>query len=373
MNIVIVCSCLEAGKDGVGDYCYTLSEQLYKLGHTVHLLSWNDPYVTESKMESNHKILRLPRSYKKCKRTQIASKWLKEISPELISIQIVSYGFQKKGILLDHCYFRKLTKGIKTHIHFHELWIGTEANATWKSQLVGIIQRYCLVTLVKFVRPYRVTTSIELYLLLLGEMRVSVSVLPIFSNISYVPEVLGNNESKFSIEICSRLGIMDLDSRLKVVMFGRIYPMIDLSTRLATIKEQNQNKSILCIHLGRTSQESILNLMKICESVGVEFLSLGEMEPQQISCVIRMSDFGCSLMSGVFSLKSGANHALFEHGKKVFYIDDFLLPNGLDPLDYKRHPGLFSGFNEIEDFKVDPQKEKFGALFVAQKMMELCQ
>lgn len=373
MNIAIVCSCLEPGKDGVGDYTYLLASKLDNLGHIVYLISWNDRYVNVPQESSDSKVLQLPQSTSKIERYRTANQWIKYKKIDIFSIQIVSYGYHTKGLFMDHYYLKLLCHGYKTHLHFHELWVGMESHASFKNRCLGWVQRKCLVSFILYLQPDHITTSIELYQLLLLQQNIKATILPIFGNIQKaILSSLDIQSNDFpSIQILkSKVGDQQM---LKVVFFGRIYPLVDLGIRIKEIKRQYTISPILCVQLGRTSPESIENLQKTCKEVGIDFVSLGGLEPNEVSAVLQFCDIGCSLMSGVFALKSGANHALFEHGKKVFYLDDFPLPSYLKPMDYINHNGLFCTFTAGMGFQLNSENESLGSESIAKKWLEICQ
>ena len=66
MRLLFLCSCLEPGRDGVGDHARLLAGACSKQGATVALLAANDPFISapaESILETRNgpaPILRLP-------------------------------------------------------------------------------------------------------------------------------------------------------------------------------------------------------------------------------------------------------------------------------------------------------------------------
>ena len=62
MNIVFLCSSLEPGRDGVGDYTRRLAQECAARGHVCRMVALHDPHVTAEiqTREGDVRLMRLP-------------------------------------------------------------------------------------------------------------------------------------------------------------------------------------------------------------------------------------------------------------------------------------------------------------------------
>ena len=128
MNITFVCSALESGRDGVGDYCRRLGGALVGLGHEVHLIALHDKWINEIQTEKyqNLSVLRIPAETWMSQVLFITQESIRTLRPDWLSLQYVCYGFHPKGLAWRwNPLFRNLANLVpRRHLMFHELWIG---------------------------------------------------------------------------------------------------------------------------------------------------------------------------------------------------------------------------------------------------------
>src|SRR5580658_3949348 len=166
MKILFVCSSLEPGRDGVGDYTRLLAWEAVRLGHTCGIIALNDSYVTER----SETIIKGERGKIPCLRLPAASAWAERIGPaknfrdrfepDWISFQIVPYGLDDRGILAALIpIFFELTANCSLHLMFHELWTGGVGLSQIRRRLMGAIQRRSLKRMISDLQPRLVTTS----------------------------------------------------------------------------------------------------------------------------------------------------------------------------------------------------------------------
>ena len=105
MVILFLTSCLEPGKDGVGDYTRLLAAECIRRHQACSIMALNDPYVSQP-VESTESVdgiplstLRLPARLSWEKRVELAVAFRAQRSVDWISLQFVSYGFNRKGIV----------------------------------------------------------------------------------------------------------------------------------------------------------------------------------------------------------------------------------------------------------------------------------
>ena len=93
MRILFLCSCLEPGRDGVGDYTRRLAEECAMLGHECALAALNDSFVrtTSEEKQGGLPTLRLARGSD----YGAVADFRKKFAPDWISLQLVAYGLHQ--------------------------------------------------------------------------------------------------------------------------------------------------------------------------------------------------------------------------------------------------------------------------------------
>jgi hypothetical protein len=104
MKILFLLGSLEENKNGVADYVLNLTECLTKMGHEIAIISINDHKYITSKNEgikhvSNSKI-RLSSNLPINKKVSIINDFVFNFKPHWVSLQFVSFAFQKKGLTI---------------------------------------------------------------------------------------------------------------------------------------------------------------------------------------------------------------------------------------------------------------------------------
>src|ERR1700679_2438430 len=104
MRIAFICSSLEPGRDGVGDYTRRLAGELIRQKHPSVIIGLNDTKISEIMSGSQEMegtpipVLRLPSMLPWKERETIARKWLNDFDPDWVSLQYVCFGFHIKGL-----------------------------------------------------------------------------------------------------------------------------------------------------------------------------------------------------------------------------------------------------------------------------------
>ena len=193
MKIAFLCSTLEPGRDGVGDYTRRLAGELIRQGHPSVLVAVNDSCVSKKMLESQEiegtaiSVLRLPRIMPWPQRTAEARDWLQACNPDWTSLQFVAFGFHRKGLCLGlGKKLAAINSNASWHVMFHELWLGVGEKSPLKHRIVGALQRMFIRDMLRRLRPQVVHTQAEAYRQVLSRDKVAASVLPLISNVPYV-------------------------------------------------------------------------------------------------------------------------------------------------------------------------------------------
>lgn len=359
MRIAFITSCLEPGRDGVGDYTRLLAEECVRQGHECCLISLNDRLLTQLSQSRiavdgvKIPMLRLPANMPWNYRNASIKELLASFKPEWVSLQFVPYGFQDKGITIGLSkWLRPLVQGRRMHMMFHELWIGQYVGAAPKDRLIGFVQKFVILRLVKQLQPSIIHTSNSVYIRMLQQLGISARHLPLFGAIP----IGDKNGDDWLFPELQKLGLdVQTGNRSQFWLFGffgtlhPIWPAEPLFTYLHQAGIQHQRRiaiiSIGCLGAGEQLWESLSKTYS-CQFV---FLRLGEQLPTKISEFFNSIDFSIATSCYLLIGKSATVAAMLEHGLPVIVNrDDIQLSLGLTiPQDYE--PLLYKMDSRLPD------------------------
>ncbi|MFT4154360.1 hypothetical protein [Parafilimonas sp.] len=322
MNIIFLCSSLEPGQDGVGDYTRKLAGALIKLGNQAAIAALHDKsihkgYAEECQHDEDVQVpvIRFSNLFSWKARIAKANDYINRFSPEWISLQYVPYGFSKKGLpfYLPHI-IKQLGKNCKWHIMFHEIWTGISALSPIKHKMYGFFQKQVCANLIQMLSPQKITTTNRLYQLALRKKKIYAEVMPLFSNIANGPA-----DHHFLQQIEKENHIHFSDASLLVIgIFGTLYPVAKLYAEIpAHIQKTGAGKKIALVFIGRNNHPGELGKIKKALHNPVQIIELGEMEAAKVSTVFSILHEAILCTPVEHIGKSGAFAALIYHGVKV--------------------------------------------------------
>lgn len=316
MNILFFCGSAEPGKDGVGDYTRRLCFGLIRLGHNARIVSLCDQKVTiftNQKQEAEGvevTVDRIPISSPNQQRLLWSNEILTEFQPDWISLQFVPYSFNKKGLpFWLPSFLNKLKGKHKWHIMFHELWIGMDSNATFKSKFIGLLQRGIVLNLLKSKDKIIIYTQTDLYQSKIADLGFKAQILPLLSNIGKTKE--------------SNAQINNNNVEIKFCIFGNIHfgapveKFVDeLKQVLFICKEKRILKFIFIGHCGVAIEEwkKVLSVHKI------NFEITGFVTDTEISTILSSCQYGISTTPYILNQKSGSLAAMLDHQLPVLCV-----------------------------------------------------
>ncbi len=323
MKIMFIVGSLEEKKNGVADYVLNLRNVLLNLGHQVVVISINDTkYVTNNNQrltqESNLKI-RISNNLPFKNKIKLINQITEQFKPDWISLQFVSFAYQKKGLPFSLIYLLKGIKEYKLHFMFHELWIDHQNSIEFKKKVLGKFQEICIKIILNKLKPQLITTSIHTYLSKL--QKYNPHLLPLFGNIKPIKNEHSNA----------------LKKEINVVFFGSFSPNIpDFITQLIWLKNYAKvNKLDIKFNVignnGIHKDDSFLQIKNILGRYALNYI--GEKNAEQISELFFNADIGVSRADYNYFGKSGSTLAMLEHGLPVllrgnepqlFFNDDVL-------------------------------------------------
>jgi hypothetical protein len=335
MKVLFLCSSMEPGRDGVGDYTRRLGCELIRQGHDCRIIALNDrhyksPEAIEERQEdegTSISVLRFGAQLPWNSRAEHARAWVDSFSPDWISLQYVSYGFHSKGLPLwwNRKFPQLLPDGVKLHVMFHELWIGADTSALFKNRMIGQLQHYCLRNLLRAAQPSMVSTSNTTYAAMLRDgCSVDAHILPLFGNLP----VAGGQD--FDCNLIGELRICRPDeSRDSIwigIIFGSIQKEWDPQTLLTTLFKEcsNVGKRLVIISVGRLGAAGEFLWRRMSEefSDAAQYVKLGEQPAKRISSLLQLSDFGIATSPMQLIGKSGSAAAMIDHGLPVIVSRD---------------------------------------------------
>jgi hypothetical protein len=326
-RIVLLCSGLEEGRNGVGDHCRLLAKHLSARGIECCLVALNDLDVQETvevadaAVGADPWIVRIPHRLTASQRLRVASDVLARFRPDWVSLHFVCYGFDVKGLAYREVWWLpSLLRGYRLHVMFHETWVGHGVFRTRKDTIVGGLQRLIIFILLKRLKPRVISTSNEYYMREFEGLGFPTTLLPIFGNIPIAPatavpwiytEIHANGGPDLAAErACYWLfGI-----------FGGIveqWPAKPLLAKLCRSAEQNGRRVIVAV-IGKTSERiEALKTSWTQRFPSIIVLILGQRSPVEISQFFTTIDFGLT-SHPIYTLgKSGGVAAMLEHGLPV--------------------------------------------------------
>ena len=331
MKTIFLCSSLEPGRDGVGDYTRRLAGQLLIRGYQTSIIALNERILklsesNEIQIDSGQEIqvLRLSSALTWEKRVLKAKSYVDSFDPDFISLQYVPYGFQDKGLPFQLSSHLKAVSGnIKCHIMFHELWLGIRKNSSIKDKIYGHLQVNIVKNLVKTLTPCSISTSSKLYQLELKRRNIPSNILPLFSNI----EIL-EPDYRFIDSVYSKMNLNERCNYTLIGIFGTLYRHEYLQGIIYQqhLKSNKENKKIAILFFGRIGNHTEYNRLKNIFQDQVEFVHLGELSERQISSILQILDKAISCTPFEYLEKSGVYAAFRLHNLEVLTAKSHDLP-----------------------------------------------
>jgi hypothetical protein len=337
MRLLFLCSSLEPGRDGVGDYSRRLAQECAKLGHACALIALNDSHVAapiEVVEPDGLATLRLPPGAD----IAPAVAYRERFAPDWISLQLVAYGLHPKGLLFAAtARLQTLIGRVPLHLMLHELWLGNDAVPRLRHRVMGWMQKSSLGQLLARLRPALVTTTNPVYAALLKTIGVDAGILPLFGNI---PIAAGE---PLPDDIANRLRPL---SDWTGLFFGGLYrewrpePFFGRLARAA----RTAGRSVGLVQIGNPGGEgdAIWSGLERDYAATFNFIRLGPQPAPVVSAMMQLADFGIAASPWSVIGKSGAATLMLEHGLPVIVTrDDFqprvtvTLPPTTDPLVHR--------------------------------------
>ncbi|HEX2099160.1 MAG TPA: hypothetical protein VHF69_00770 [Candidatus Synoicihabitans sp.] len=357
LRIAFLCSSLNPGGDGVGDYVRCLAAACARRGHSVLAIALHDRAVAARHEEtdtSGATWLRLPARSPWSQRIAATRERVAALGADVISWQFVSYGFHPKGFLEPA--LLELARAVRApaqQVMLHELWIGLATGEPVKNRWMGWWQRRGLLRWLHEVQPNVLHTSNAAYVAALAEQGWRAEILPLFGNIPI--QLVARYHARETVDALFPNSTSE-DQMLVALTFGTLHPQWDPMPTArgwaATAKKLRRPPALLIT--GRTGPRSKL-VQQVFADASVRTIVLGERAADEISRLLQGVD--CGIVAHPWALlgKSGVATAMREHGLPILVPrDDWHLRDrvsaavAIDPLC--RRPDQLGSATEITDW-----------------------
>jgi len=284
LKVCIISGTYNPGKCGISDYIDLLSEKLRNLNHKVI-------HTSVYHADQHNDFIQDYPNY------------------DLYSIQFAPYAFSSNGVINKS--ILKLAKCLntqKTHINFHEIWIGSYPRASLKERLTGFRQKLKILNFIKHLNPNFITSTNAAAIDRLALAGIKADYLYLFGNIPHSPthRLEGKKTCNFAI-------------------FGTPYENFPYYLLAQKTKELSEtlNLPINIYVIGIQREKKGLNRIKnFSDEYGFSLVECGELSAEQISKELAQCDFGISTTPYDVIGKSGATAAMLEHRLPLIVYDD---------------------------------------------------
>lgn len=335
MRLMFVCGCLEPGCDGVGDYVVRLGTALVSPHMEVYILALNDTYIgnvaTEKRgtAQGSIQVRRFPSVMAWHKRSEQALHFVREVSPEVLSLQYVPYSFHKKGLPFSlNNWLGTLSGEFRSHVMLHEIWLDSPAG--WKQRVAAFLQRRLIRKMIGMMKPGVVNVSVPHDRDVLAKIGICADVLPLFGNVCPGTAIQPGRKSM--------LAERDVPT---VLYFGAApkgaFRQIFTNEVLGFCKKDLRGIRLVFTGGEAQAKAAFFEVLKASlRGYPCEILDLGFLPAGEISRLMRQCDAGISKSKPRYLGKSGAAAAMLEHGLPVW------LPrwNGKEELGVSFRPDL---------------------------------
>jgi hypothetical protein len=348
-TIAIVCSSIEIGKDGIGDYsrklasCFISKYQVILVG--IH--DFGVESFIQHNLEDGIMLLRYPRSISWNAKTDDLSIRLKQWSIKWISFQFNVFGFDSKGLIYKSLFpLIKLLKPYPIHLVMHELWIGEHQDAPLKHRYWGKIMKVLIYVFLKKVQPKAILVSCEINKFHLSKLGFHSSVIPVFSNIPFVKVSETEKSIRFETTFPELKHIQF--NTLVIGMFGIIHPNwnVQKSISQAIKLSHTYNKKLAFLFIGNVANEAIESIKNELVGQEVYFFSTGLIEAESVSQYLSLCNYAFSSNTSIMMGKSGTVAAFLQHGVPVVIDPEFGNVSGFEVKTY--HSSLIIELNKWE-------------------------
>lgn len=331
MRLAFLCSSLESGQDGVGDYTRRLAAECIRQGHPCVIVGLNDTRIINTTYGSQEMddavipVLRLASAEPWSKRIVEARNWLDAFNPDWLSLQFVPFGYHRKGLCLGlGNRLAAINSSKKWHIMFHELWLGLGEKSTAKHRILGALQRTIVQELIGRLKPRLMHAQAEPYIKVLSGGKGGASLLPLFSNVPYVK---GDGWTSLLEPLVGK-AIGNRPDRTQLYLagvFGAVHPEWNAGQAVRAVLPlvQRFHKRLVLVFLGKSNLTTeAFSRLQLALRNQADVVMTGERTNLEISKILQTLDLGLATSPRQIIQKSGSAAAMLEHGLQLLVSRD---------------------------------------------------
>jgi hypothetical protein len=141
MRLVFLCSGLEPGCDGIGDFARMLAVHCAAQGHEVRVASVRDSFCEI--VINTAEEFRAPDIFSNPAQARELAAWLREFNPDWASVQFTPFGFHPRGLGGKRATFLReiMPATTRRHIMLHEIWLQPGRDGPLRHRALGWAQR----------------------------------------------------------------------------------------------------------------------------------------------------------------------------------------------------------------------------------------
>ncbi len=265
-------------------------------------------------------VLHIPRSLGWEQRCAALRAYLDEQQPRHVIFRFIPYSLNPKGIVRAAArWLPRVLSGRSLLWLMDEIWLGS-GPTSFKHRLVGLIQRACILRLVRGVKPKRIYTNNRFNTRALRHEGVDAETLRLFGNI---PLVGGDRGVWLQAEFVKAGVPITATNRgqwLVLGNFGLFHSDWQPDAFLSTLRDLSKQlgKSVCFVGIG--SLGSYANHWQaVAKTWGGDFtfLHLGRRSDVEVSLFLQSVDFGITTNPYYLVGKSGTCMAMLDHGLPI--------------------------------------------------------
>ena len=344
MKIIFICSSLEPGRDGAGDQTRGLAGELVRQGNQVAAISLNERNLTESNDGFQDAegmtipTLRLPETFTAIECYKLVAQWIRRFKPDWVSVQYVSFGFQRYGLPWGLAFYLRSAIGQSNlHIMLWELWCGMPQNAGIKEKALGALQKAFMRFMLIKLRPEIVSTSTLNYKIDLERIGVQADLIHVFGNIPL--NIWGSDTAWHEVVVANKLSTLyeAPDEWLTLGFFGSVYACPGLEQLLQKAADaaakMGRKLGVLSIGFGRGQDVGVL-----AQAIsGTGYWKTGPLSPDMVNRAMHLVDMAVVTTNAAGFSKSSTAAAWMERGIPILVSAEDHTYNTSD----MEHQGVF--------------------------------
>lgn len=359
VKIVIVTSCIEPGRDGIGDYSLHLAAECVRQGHACAIFAYRDRHVSQvTTVGGAVPSRRLPAGPRPAKVVEEVRRFIQEERPDAVSFQVAPYTLHPRGLVREWVdLWPRAFQGILLQVMIHETWIGASMRAPLKDRLVGLLQRHWITSMLKRLDPLVTHTSNPAYAALLKQQGISAEVLPLFGGIP----VQDANGDDWLLPLLSsqgaKINAANRSEHWLFGIFGTLHPVWPPEPLIGMIlaAAHKAGRKPLLLSLGRIGAgETLWKEISAKYSQSLPCHLIGPLDNLKMSQAFNSLDFGIATTPWGIIGKSSAATSMYEHGLPVIVNRDDAVFRGVpratgghSPLLHLLDHGLMDRLSEL--------------------------